>query len=93
MLTLSAVADHKQITMEKCEVQVGCITSNGTSPSTRFKIRIDVGEGLTQRERAILFNSARNCEVGKIIDGKVDIDYSLNSIVDLQPYCEDINDE
>ena len=76
MLTLSAVADHKQITMEKCEVQVGCITSNGTSPSTRFKIRIDVGEGLTQRERAILFNSARNCEVGKILTGPIELEYA-----------------
>jgi len=93
VLTLSAVADHKKITMEKLEVQVGCITKNGTSPSTRFKIRIDVGDGLTQRERAILFNSARNCEMGKIIDGEVDIDYSLNSIAYPQPYCGDINDE
>jgi uncharacterized OsmC-like protein len=76
VLTLSAVADHKQINMEKCEVQVGCITSNGTSPSTRFKIRIDVGEGLTQRERAILFNSARNCEVGKILTGPIELEYA-----------------
>ena len=76
MLTLSAVADHKQITMEKCEVQVGCITSNGTSPSTRFKLRIDVGEGLTQRERAILLNSARNCEVGKILTGPIELEYA-----------------
>ena len=80
--------------MEKLEVQVGCITKNGTSPSTRFKIRIDVGDGLTQRERAILFNSARNCEMGKIIDGEVDIDlfFKFPSHT-LQPYCGDINDE
>jgi uncharacterized OsmC-like protein len=76
VLTLSAVADHKQITMEKCEVQVGCITANGTSPSTRFKIRIDLGDGLNQRERAILFNSARNCEVGKILTGTIDIEFA-----------------
>ena len=61
--------------MEKLEVQVGCITGNGTSPSTRFKISIDVGHGLTQREKAILFNSVRNCEVGKILTGAIDIEY------------------
>jgi hypothetical protein len=75
VLTLSAVADHKQITMKKCEVQVGCFTANGTSPSTRFVINIDVGNGLTPRERAILFNSARKCEVGKILTGPMAIEY------------------
>ena len=52
--------------MEKLEVRVGCLTGNGASPSTRFKIKIDIGSALTQREQAILFNSARHCEVGKI---------------------------
>jgi hypothetical protein len=62
--------------MEKLEVKVGCQTGNSASPSTRFKINIDVGSGLTQRERAILFNSARNCEVGKILTGPIDIEYN-----------------
>jgi len=77
VLTLSAVAAHKQITVEKVDVQVDCITENGRSPITRFKIEIDVGDGLTQRERAILFNSARNCEVGKILRGTIDFEYTL----------------
>jgi uncharacterized OsmC-like protein len=76
VLTLSAVADHKKIAMEKLEVRVGCLTGNGASLSTRFKINIDVGSGLTQRERAILFNSARNCEVGKILTGPIDVEYN-----------------
>lgn len=76
MLTLSAVADHKKITMEKLEVRVGCLTGNGASPSTRFKIKIDIGSALTQREQAILFNSARHCEVGKILAGPIDIEYA-----------------
>lgn len=76
MLTLSAVADNKKITMQKLDVQVGCITENGTSPSTRFKVGIDVGAGLTHRERAILFNSARTCEVGKILAGPIDIEFA-----------------
>jgi uncharacterized OsmC-like protein len=76
VLTLSAVADHKKITMEKLEVRVGCLTENGASPSTRFKIHIDIGSGLTRRERTILINSARHCEVGKILTGPVDIEYA-----------------
>jgi uncharacterized OsmC-like protein len=75
-LTLSAVADNKKISLKKLEVRVGCKTGNGTSRSTRFTISIDAGNGLTQREQAILFNSARNCEVGKILAGAIDIEYS-----------------
>jgi uncharacterized OsmC-like protein len=75
VLTLSAVADHKKITVEKLEVRVGCLIGNGASPSTRFRINIDVGGGLTPRERAILFNSARQCEVGKILTGPIEIEY------------------
>jgi hypothetical protein len=74
VLTLSAVAGHKKISMEKLEVRVGCLTGNGASPSTRFTVKIDAGSGLTQRERAILFNSARHCEVGKILTGAIDIE-------------------
>jgi uncharacterized OsmC-like protein len=77
VLTLSAVADHKKIAMEKLEVRVGCMTENGISQSTQFKIKIDLGDGLTQRERTILFNSARNCEVSKILKGKIDIGYEI----------------
>jgi len=73
---LSAVADHKKITLNNLEVRVGCLTGNGASPSTLFKINIDVGSGLTQRERAILLNSARHCEVGKILTGPIDIEYA-----------------
>jgi uncharacterized OsmC-like protein len=75
VLTLSAVADHKKITLQKLDVRVGCLTGNGDSPSTRFTIHIDLGNSLTQRERAILFNSARHCEVGKILTGPIDIVY------------------
>jgi len=79
VLTLSAVADHKGIALEKLEVKIGCRSENGVSQSTRFKIRIDADDGLTQRERAILFNSARNCEVSKILAGKINFDYSFSS--------------
>lgn len=76
VLTLSAVADHKKIGIQKLEVRVGCLTANGDSPSTRFTIHIDLDGGLTQRERAILINSARHCEVGKMLTGQIEIEYT-----------------
>jgi uncharacterized OsmC-like protein len=74
VLTLSAVAAHKKIRLQKLDVRVGCMTANGDSPATRFRIHIDLGNGLSQRERAILINSARHCEVGKILTGAIDIE-------------------
>ena len=79
VLTLSAVADHKKMAMEKLKVQIGCMTADGFSSSTHFTIEIDFGGGLTQREAAILLNSARSCEVSKIMAGKVDFNYLLSS--------------
>ncbi len=79
MLTLSAVADHKKMVIEKLETEVVCITGDLFSPSARFIVEIDLGEGLTQRERTILLNSARNCEVSKLLAEKIALDYQLRA--------------
>ncbi len=55
---------------------MSCITQKGASLATRFKVNIDIGDGLTKRGRAILFNSARYCEVGKILARSIDIEYA-----------------
>ena len=44
---------------------------------TQFEVQIDLGEGLTQREQIILFNSARRCEVNKLLNGEMTFDYQL----------------
>ncbi len=44
---------------------------------TAFAIRVDLGEGLAHRERAILFNAARGCEVHKLLDGEMSFEYAL----------------
>jgi len=36
---------------------------------------LDLGPGLTQRERAILLNSARHCEVHKLLTGALHFNY------------------
>ena len=75
MLTLAAVADTKQIALEKIELQVERSTEAGRSWQTSFVVRMDVGSGLTRRERTILFNSARHCDVHKLVTGDMSFDY------------------
>lgn len=36
---------------------------------------MDLGSGLARRERAILFNSARHCDVHKLVTGDMSFDY------------------
>jgi hypothetical protein len=52
-------------------------TAEGRAWQTRFDVQIDLGEGLARRERIILFNSARRCEVNKLLTGQVTFDYQL----------------
>ena len=40
-------------------------------------IQIDLGQGLTRRETIVLFNSARHCEVQKLLKGEMRFDYAL----------------
>jgi hypothetical protein len=47
----------------------------GSSWQTAFSVRVDLGEGLTARERAILMNAARHCEVHKLLSGQFVFDY------------------
>lgn len=43
----------------------------GDKSETAFNSRIDIEGDLTQRERAILLNSARHCDVHKILRGRI----------------------
>jgi hypothetical protein len=52
-------------------------TEEGRPWQTRFDVQIDLGEGLARRERIILFNSARRCEVNKLLTGQMTFDYQL----------------
>jgi hypothetical protein len=40
-------------------------------------VQIDLGKALTRRERTILFNVARICEVQKMLTGEISCDYEL----------------
>jgi hypothetical protein len=72
---LAAVADHKGIKPEKIDVQVERHTIVGFPWRTSFQVYLDLGKGLTPREHAILSNSARKCEVYKLMTGAVEFSY------------------
>ena len=42
-----------------------------------YRIDVDPGSGLTRREMAILFNSAKMCHVHKILAGETTFDWHL----------------
>jgi hypothetical protein len=58
-------------------VQIERKTEEGRSWQTQFKVQVDLGAGLTRREQIILFNSARSCEVNKLLNGEMAFDYQL----------------
>ena len=49
----------------------------GSRWRTSLSISIDLGGGLSHRERVLLFNAGRRCEVYKLLTGGIDFDYAL----------------
>ena len=74
---MAAVAAHKRIRVETMGVQVHRQTVEGAPWQTTFAIELDLGTGLNRREQAILYNSARRCEVHRLLTGGMDFEYRL----------------
>jgi uncharacterized OsmC-like protein len=80
VLTMAAVAANKGIALDKVEVQVeNRVEEAGRQQKTIFVTIIDLGLGLTERERRILFNSARLCEVHKLLRGSIEFRETFSS--------------
>jgi hypothetical protein len=72
VLTMAAVAVSKGITCTRLAASVeGRTEFVGRQAATRFVSCLDLGEGLTPREQRILYNSARQCEVHKMLQGEI----------------------
>lgn len=72
-LTMAAVAAHKGFAPEKLSVRVEMSTDDSAREwATEFRTTIDLGAGLDDRARKILFNAARNCEVHKLLRGRME---------------------
>ncbi|MBN1136940.1 MAG: OsmC family protein, partial [Anaerolineae bacterium] len=71
-LTMAAVAANKGITLGRLAVSVESRTELADrKAATVFTSRVELDKGLTARERRILFNSARLCEVHKMLRGEI----------------------
>jgi len=80
VLTMAAVAANKGIVLDKLEARVEThIDDSGRQQQTTFVTAIDLGLGLSKRERRILFNSARHCEVHKLLRGSLEFKETLVS--------------
>ena len=75
-MTLDAVAEHKGIDITDLKVHVGY--EKDKAGGTQFQVDLNLSPTLTDRERKILYQSARLCEVGKLLKGDVQIDYQVH---------------
>ena len=76
-LTMAAVAANKGIALGRLSVCVESRPELSRSAVTHFVSHIDLGDGLTARERRILFSSARLCEVHKMLRGEITFEEHL----------------
>jgi hypothetical protein len=75
VLTMAAVAASKGITCTRLAATVESRTEfERRKAATRFVSCLDLGEGLTPREQRILYNSARQCEVHKMLQGEIEFE-------------------
>ena len=77
VLTLNAVAENKGIDLT--DLKVGLDYHKNESGGTQFFVDLNFSSALTDRERKIMYQSARLCEVGKLLKGDVRIDYELKA--------------
>lgn len=74
-LTLDAVAKHKAIVLTNFEARLDYHTDG--NDRTEFRVTLHLDPGLSDRERKILFQSAKLCEVGKVLKSDVNIDFRV----------------
>jgi uncharacterized OsmC-like protein len=78
VLTMAAVADHKGISFTRLAASVeGQTQFEGRRTFTHFASHLDLGQDLTRRERRILYASARQCEVHKMLCGEITFEERL----------------
>jgi uncharacterized OsmC-like protein len=79
VLTLAAVAAHKRMVIDRLAVVTtfDLALTPGVGTRTSFASRIEVDGRLDERERTILLNSARRCDVHKILAGQMSFDDEL----------------
>ena len=78
VLTMAAVAANKGFAPERLSVRVAMTTDDtGREWASEFRTTLDLGAGLDDQARKILFNAARNCEVHKLLRGRMEFAETL----------------
>ena len=77
MLTISAVAEYKKINLTGISIHIIRNTTDDKAVETQFVIEAYLKGDLTKRDRILLFNSARKCEVSKLLSGKFNFQFEL----------------
>lgn len=87
---MAAVAEHKGMSPTDVSAVVeGHTVLAGRRASTRFVSRLELGAGLTVREQRILYNSARTCEVHKMLRGEITFEEHVQEHVEGTPQGRD----
>lgn len=63
--------------MEASSVQIQFLLNPEEQWESVFKIDIELDQSLTKREKSILMNIARSCEVMKMLSGEPDYTFCL----------------
>lgn len=63
--------------MDDVRVKVIRVSDEPDVGQTSFNLSIELIGLLSQRETILLYNSARNCEVHKLMTGKMEFNYYL----------------
>ena len=71
MLTITAVAEIKKISLDDVVVNVNELDDEPQVGQTSFTVGIELSGNLTQRETILLYNSARNCDVHKLLSSQL----------------------
>ena len=77
VLTMAAVAADKGITRDDFGVRVRMTTQLPEQNGAAFHSEVHLSEKYSDRERRILFNSARACEVHHLLRGPVEFQERL----------------
>jgi uncharacterized OsmC-like protein len=74
---VAAVAANKEMHLKNIDVKVQFHSSEQNNMTTEFLIDIDIVGNLTEREQKIIYNTARSCEIGKMLNDRVNMMYEI----------------
>jgi uncharacterized OsmC-like protein len=63
--------------LDGLEIAISRHSNKNDEAGSLFKVEVKIDSDLTTREKILLFNSARKCDVSKLLFGKSEFEYRL----------------